>query len=210
MYLFFLLFKYKPIKLFIMKNVLLFALVAFATTGYSQDASVPNVKIKTDSYRSYETVDYLYTDSTWFPFDSLIMALNKFTQDLYNFDELFGPDTTTGYYFYDMEPVERFAGFTKSKETFDFNFTDSTLTRVVNGKRFTDNIVGYYINYDVYDLENENPPLRVFVITEDGYDRNYDVNFNDGTLEYDVKSIDATNVFGTFNRRTHVVEFKKY
>lgn len=193
-----------------MKKLMLVVAVAISAVGFSQDVKLPNVRIKTDSYRSYETVDYLYKDSTWSPFDSLTMVLNKFTQDLYNFDELFGPDTTTGYYFYDMEPVERLAGFTKSKETFDFNFSDSTLTRVVNGKRFTDNIVSFYLCYDTYHPEIENLPYRVFVITEDGYDRNYDVNFNDGTLEYDVKSIEATNVFGTFNRRTHVVEFKKY
>lgn len=192
-----------------MKNLMLFAIVALTTIGYSQEASVPNVKIKINSYRSYELMGYDIVDSTWSSYDSLTIVFNKFSHKLYGLDELYGPDTTTGIYLYDMIPNERLVEFNKSKETYDFNFTDSTLTRTVNGKKFKDDIVSYYLSYGL--VENENVPYVITVVTKDGYERGYEVNFNNGTLEYDVKSKNVINSpFSTFTRKTNVVEFKKY
>ena len=107
-----------------MKNLVLFAMVALTTIGYSQESSVPNVKIKINSYRSYELMGYDIVDSTWSPYDSLTIVFNKFSYKLYGLEELYGPDTTTGIYLYDMIPNERLVEFNKSIETYDFNFTD--------------------------------------------------------------------------------------
>ena len=193
-----------------MKNLVLFAMVALTTIGYSQEANLPNVRIKIDSYRSYETVSYRDIDTTWVPIDSLVLISNKFTYKLFGLEELYGPDTTTGYVQHNTEAVEKLVGFKKCKETYDFNFTDSTLTRTVNGKKFKDDITMYYLSYDLLNTTNENVPYFINVVTEDGYERGYNVNFNNNTLEYEVKAKDTINIFGTVTRKTNVVEFKKY
>ena len=190
MYLFFLLCQYKPIKYFIMKNVLLFAMVALATIGYSQDASVPNVKIKTKSYRTYETVDYLTKDSSWYSFDSLTIELSKCTALVYGYE-----DTTTGYYTYNFEPVERIHDYRTRQETFSFNFTDSTLTRV--------SLTSFQVDHISYFFEVYGKPgvYNIYVITRDGYTRTYYVDFAKRTVECDVNLKDPSSWMYTVSTR---------
>lgn len=173
-----------------MKKLMLLVAVAISAVGYSQDAETPNVKIKTKSYRTYETVDYLTKDSSWVAYDSLTMEIGKCHALVYGYE-----DTTTGYYTYHFEPVERIHDYRTRRETFSFNFVDSTLTRLSLTSFQVDHI-DYF--FEMYDKPGQ---YNIAVITRDGYSRTYYVDFTKRTVEHDVNVKDPSNYMGTLSTR---------
>jgi len=171
-----------------MKKLMLLVAVAISTVCFSQDVETPNLKIKTQSYKTYQTVDYVMVDSTWYEYDSLVMVLSKCQAEVYGYE-----DTTTGYYYYDYDPVDKLVSFKKRKETFKFDFEKSTLTRVSLTGRRVEHISSYF------ELFGEPGEYYVYVINRDGYERQYIVNLTTHTISSVVyvnsnESIGLTNM----------------
>jgi hypothetical protein len=154
-----------------MKKLMLLVAVAISTVCFSQDVENPNLKIKTQSYKTYQTVDYVTVDSTWYDYDSLTQAISKCQAEVYGYE-----DTTTGYYYYDYDPVDKLGSFKKRKETFKFDFEKSTLTRLSLTGRRVEHISSYF---ELFDSPGE---YYVYVVNRDGYERQYNVNLTTRTI----------------------------
>ena len=155
-----------------MKKVLLLVAVAISAVGYSQDVAIPNLKIKTDSFNTYQTVGFVNADSVWYSYDSLTLEFNKCQNRIYGV-----PDTTTGYYLYDVESIDSLVGSEKNTETFKFNFKDSTLTRVSLGGRRVEHISS------VFEVNNSPGEYYVYVVNRDNYERLYKINLTNHTIQ---------------------------
>jgi hypothetical protein len=181
-----------------MKKLMLLVAVAISIVGYAQEVETPNLKIKTLSYKTYQTVDYVKVDSTWEEYDSLVQAISKCQAEVYGYE-----DTTTGYYNYDYDPINKLFGSKKRKETFKFDFEKSTLTRLSLTGRKVEQMSSFF------ELFGSPGECNVYVVNRDGYERLYNVNLTTHTIS-SVVYVNPKESIGLTNLGDRVYEVSEF